>query len=487
VKEQGGSGKVNTDTKKKKKRVETAEEKRLRLEMMEKAKKELPFTFPAPVNHLEFRQLVEGRTKEELFIIIHRIRTCHHLGLATDNRQKMEVFLAVLIDHLAFLGSAEHVDMLAVNKLMKPIGDMAKGSPLVAAECARAKLFEYQKTFEANLASGRSPFPMAPFLLQLKLFFQIFSTSDFRNAVVTPAYLLIGRILAQGPISSARDLASGLFLCNLVLASQGESRRYFPEIVSFLGHALSLLAPGADVALLDKIALGPKSIGPDTLRVQVPKKGLAKAEIADLNFVECFRVLSPKQKLPKLFETQDFALQLLSMTLTLLNPCAELYSKYDVFPEIFRPLAAVVQAIPAAKLPQKLQTLCQTFATAVGTAAKTVEEVKAPLTLQKRKAMPIKEFNPRFDMAYFPGKRGVKDPESNNMQKLKALHKKETKGARRELKKDNQFLANQRLQDRLEKDQDYAKRIKSIYSMLDRDQQGMSVSEKIREKKKKFK
>ena len=178
------------------------------------------------------------------------------MGLAAENRHKMEVFLTVLIDHLSYMASAQRMDMLAINKLMKPIGDMAKGSPLVAAEYARGKLADIQKKFEITLLAGKtgrdSAFPLAPTLVLLKLFFLIFSTSDFRNAVITPSFLLISRILAQCPISSARDVASGLFLCNLVVASQQDSKRYFPEAICFLGHSLALLAPGVKAPLLDK-------------------------------------------------------------------------------------------------------------------------------------------------------------------------------------------------------------------------------------------
>jgi len=175
------------------------------------------------------------------------------------------------------------------------------------------------------------------------------------------------------------------------------------------------------------------------------------------------------------------------MTIQLLAEFAELYAKFDAFPEIFRPVLVVVEELAKVSLPKAVKDHAAALCTSVTEATQAVESSKAWLTLQKRKPMAIKEFNPRFDMKYFPGKRGSKDPETTNVQKLKAQVKKETKGARRELKKDNHFLAGEKLKERKEKDLEYSQRITSINKMLDRDQQGMSPSERLREKKRKFK
>ena len=56
-------------------------------------------------------------------------------------------------------------------------------------------------------------------------------------------------------------------------------------------------------------------------------------------------------------------------------------------------------------------------------------------------------FPPSFDGK--KKKRGTRD--FNEKQKLLHKHKKEMKGARREIKKDNQFLARQKLHEQLEK------------------------------------
>ena len=52
-------------------------------------------------------------------------------------------------------------------------------------------------------------------LLYLKLVSVLFPTSDFRHSVTTPSMLFLGQILAICPVRSLRDVAVGLFVCNL--------------------------------------------------------------------------------------------------------------------------------------------------------------------------------------------------------------------------------------------------------------------------------
>lgn len=56
-------------------------------------------------------------------------------------------------------------------------------------------------------------FPGTSELALLKLIGEVWSTSDLRHPVVSPAMLLIAQYLGQGRIRSLADIASGLFLC----------------------------------------------------------------------------------------------------------------------------------------------------------------------------------------------------------------------------------------------------------------------------------
>ncbi len=66
-------------------------------------------------------------------------------------------------------------------------------------------------------------------------------------------------------------------------------------------------------------------------------------------------------------------------------------------------------------------------------------------------------------MEYNPDSHKDPDQEMNEIKKLKYLKKRETKAAVRELKKDNQFLAEVALKERKEKDKGKKKKFLSSY------------------------
>jgi nucleolar protein 14 len=68
-------------------------------------------------------------------------------------------------------------------------------------------------------------------------------------------------------------------------------------------------------------------------------------------------------------------------------------------------------------------------------------------------------------------------------QKLKAEYKKEFKGAVRELRKDNKFIARQNLQERLEKEEIYKKKMNVIMGNLANQEGAMRGVEKEMGKK----
>lgn len=86
--------------------------------------------------------------------------------------------------------------------------------------------------------------------------------------------------------------------------------------------------------------------------------------------------------------------------------------------------------------------------------------------MQTHKAIPIPQYAPKFDVEYSRGKRVDPDAERNEAAKLKAMYKKERKGAIRELRKDAKFLAVERNKEQKQKDVDYEKRMRSVVGSI---------------------
>lgn len=56
-----------------------------------KAKQELPYTFPAPEDHDEFLEIIEGLPDSDVPTVIQRIRTLYHHSLGPENKFKLQV------------------------------------------------------------------------------------------------------------------------------------------------------------------------------------------------------------------------------------------------------------------------------------------------------------------------------------------------------------------------------------------------------------
>ena len=85
------------------------------------------------------------------------------------------------------------------------------------------------------------------------------------------------------------------------------------------------------------------------------------------------------------------------------------------------------------------------------------------LRLQAHRALSISSYAPKFDQQSFDPSRAT-DPDTERAQaaKLRAMLKKERKGAIRELRKDAQFLAEERDQRRVAEDTAYKKKMDKI-------------------------
>lgn len=84
---------------------------------------------------------------------------------------------------------------------------------------------------------------------------------------------------------------------------------------------------------------------------------------------------------------------------------------------------------------------------------------RQPLLLQAHKPIPLATFIPKFDETYNHNRAFDPDTERAEKSKLKKLFKQEKKGAIRELRKDNKFLAGEESKRKAEEAVVYAKKV----------------------------
>ncbi len=220
----------------------------------------LPFTFPCPATHDELLTVLENHQIDPKHIptVIKRIRTLHHPSLAEDNKYRLQALIGVLIDHaLHWAGQAQlhqsttgqkhKLAFAIVNSLIPHIFSLSQTYPAAAAEHFVGKLALMQRNLSRGLAKGPTDadartWPGLPELTLLRLVGTVWPTSDKQHAVTTPLALLIAQYLGHARIRSVSDLASGLFLCSLVVSNEKESKRLFPEALNFLFSSIAIVA-----------------------------------------------------------------------------------------------------------------------------------------------------------------------------------------------------------------------------------------------------
>lgn len=110
---------------------------------------------------------------------------------------------------------------------------------------------------------------------------------------------------------------------------------------------------------------------------------------------------------------------------------------------------------------------------------------RQPLALQSHKPIPIASHAPRFESDFAPGRHYDPDAERNATAKLKAMYKKERKGAIRELRKDNKFLAGEKARVQADKDRQYNTKMRRVEGEInmERAEEKAMQREKQREKR----
>ncbi|TXT06079.1 hypothetical protein VHUM_03552 [Vanrija humicola] len=433
---------------------------------------EIPFTFPCPSTVEDFIDIVQELPDSALPTVVQRIRALHHPSLAQGNKEKLQEFLGVLLDYILVLASQDEPPFGIISALGPHLAALVKLNPLTAASHFIAKLSIMQKNLQRGLARGASnpaskTLPSAPELVILRLVGVTWSTSDFSHPVVQPAVLLIGQYLSQSRIRRVSDIASGLFLCSVISQYESMSKRLVPEVIDFLASSiLALVKRKKNAAAV---------------------KAYPSQVVCDIQMTTSVAHNSPADVLSALAEAdvEQNKADLLSVALRLVSTFANMYSSTDSFIELFRPLLSVLEGSRVAKLAPELQNLFDQTRSTLSRQIGFAVDARQPLTLQSHKPIPIASYTPKFEDDFAPGKHYDPDAERAASSKLRAQYKKERKGAIRELRKDNRFLAGERAKEQAEKDAEYNAKMRRAEGSInvERAEEKEMEREKKREKR----
>ena len=161
----------------------------------------------------------------------------------------------------------------------------------------------------------------------------------------------MGAYLGLGRVRSLSDIGSGLFLCTLFLQFEALSKRLVPEAINFLINSVLHLAPHQ----FQKIFALPGSFPSPDFRSDVCRSlSLSRAVQKEL--------VVQKPDLFSLVTTSNLNEQskvdLLGITLNLLEKFADMYKGLDGFVELYQPILIILENIESKYLPAGQRVSC---------------------------------------------------------------------------------------------------------------------------------
>ncbi|KAG0483827.1 hypothetical protein HPP92_011911 [Vanilla planifolia] len=423
------------------------------------AKEEILYVIQAPKTLSEMCSLLDNHSDIEVVEIIRRIRAYNSINLGTENRRKMQVFYGVLLSYFASLATQKPLNVKIINSLVQPLIEMGTEVPYFASVCARERLVQTRKQLcEDVKIPGKSSWPSLKTINLLRLWSLTFPCSDFRHVVITPAILLICEYLTRCPITSGRDIAVGSLLCSMALSVAKQSLKYFPEVLSFLQTVLKSCMEKNSTHEYTAQSHMESNVSQPWL--------LIHDEDCNVHPIDVFMVLEMDAD-SSYFNSDNFKASILSIEIKILKEFASIYERLSSFPEIFLPIAALLhEVLHGAKIPCVLQG---DINDAVGLIRKKISEhhaLRQPLQMRKQKPEPLKLLNPKFEENFVKGIDYDPDRERAQRKKLKKLLKKESKGAVRELRKDNHFIFKLKERDRLLQEEERAEKYGKALAFL---------------------
>ncbi|XP_032348784.1 nucleolar protein 14 [Camelus ferus] len=425
----------------------------------EAARTELPYTLAAPESYEELKSLLSGKSVEEQLLVVERIQKCSHPSLAVGNKAKLEKLFGFLLEYIGDLATEDPPGLGIIDKLVVHLYNLCQMFPDSASDSMKFVLRDAMHEMEATVEStGRAAFPGLDVLIYLKIVGMLFPTSDFRHPVVTPALLCMSQLLTKCPVLSLRDVLKGLFVCCVFLDYVSLSQRFIPELVNFLLGILYIATPkkqSQGYTLVHPFrALGRNS----ELLVVSDKEDMATWQRRRLSL---HWAAGPKAQTKT--EANHTRLSCLAVCLALVERCVRVYGALPSFHDIVRPLRALLtEHLADSSRPRELQELGQSALTEMESHARLCR----PLVCEKSKPVPLKLFTPRLVRVLEFGRKQGSSKEEQERKRLIHKHKREFRGAVREIRRDNQFLARMQLSEITERDAERKRKVKQLFNSL---------------------
>lgn len=420
-----------------------------------KAEAELPFTFELPRKYEQLQALLNQRSPDEQIIILERMIKSNNAKFSRENKPRLVSLFAFLLQHLndLFLGVQRETIRNAFRILHDTapyLYDLAKLNPAETSSCFLEVLKE--KVEEYRKRSRR--YPQLDSLIFLKLVPMIFSASDFRHPVVTPALVFISEILSRCQVRTRKDITSGLLLVTISLECTEQSKRFLPAALNFLNGVLYVCFRKRPVHAVPVVP---------PFKATPPLNNLLALDETTKNCSTDDFCLNGGDFVIE--EVDDsFKLRALSAALSLISRACQQLDNLPAVHQITIDMLQSLERIDEDLLPAVLKL---SLKEALNTVKMLHSRPLLYLVAAEQKPKPLRLLEPRIEAVYDDIRRRPKNQQQADKEKRKKLQqkvKRESRAAAREIRQDNEFIAKLQFKQRAAGDRERREKVKRIFS-----------------------
>lgn len=415
--------------------------------------KNIPYTIQMPSSYENLEKLIGKHPTAVQITIIDRIIKTNHPKLLHANKSKMLKLFAYLLQFLN--DKFTNIDSKSLNrnfKLLQSLSpylyDLIHMNPADASNCYMEVMKEKYEDFKKNPKN----LPQLDTLIFFELLGKLFPTSDFRHSVVTPVNIFVHHIFSQAKVKTKSEIARGLFLATIVLDYQKLSKKFLPSVLNFL-MGVSYLGSGREVT--------------QNIKPIPPFKRTEPILLITEEFEDDFDV-SSKLTGDDLLEDElddDFRARALNVNCQLIRDFMKLYEDHvGVIYLIDFQLMHLKSLVKQKNLPSNLKVLIKSI-------IKDFNEMKSNKKFvypqPDKKPTPIlRLLEPLFETVLSDRRSMYAEARGGKIEEKKLQHmvKREFKAAKRELRRDNEFISKIRFKRSQEQDRERQAKVKRIFN-----------------------
>ncbi|KAI9894963.1 MAG: nucleolar complex protein 14 [Vezdaea aestivalis] len=424
-----------------------------------------------PQTHKEFMKATKKIAPEKIPDFIRQLRSLHLTGPKSENSEKLGTFCDVLVQHLHYLGNEDKLPSgEVINQVVRHIHSLAKIFPLEVGIAFRGRLKSFNEERQATPDFGD--------LIVLKAIGTVFPPSDFEHPVITPATLVVTRYLGTRSPTSHQELAVGLFLVDLLLGWHRLSKRFIPEAANYVYSAL-----------YSSLDVDPQKAAELQIFFHPIKAKALQMKLVISDMPKCITLTSVNEAIiAKLTgdATMELCKGIFKTLIDEVDKMIVLWSGLSCFEEVMEPaepaLTYALQKYSVILLTGEMKSEVTRVLERLSGQLDLAKEERRTLELHHHRPIPIRTFIPRFEENFNPDKHYDPDEQRAEARGLKVQHWAEEKAARRELRKDANFIAREDLQERKEKDRQHEARFKRVIADIQQEE-GQHANEYTRERK----